>query len=223
MRCAFVSRVNAAAACAAAFAALAGLVAAGELNGIDQWAIDHLMPGARPGTGKQTFAGAVIPFWHVHWHGVVHVVSEIVTVPASFTPATVLVAIACLRLDGRVVVAAAYVVGNLVEIVTKWALTRPALTVSSFDNSYPSGHTIRAVLLTACVCAAWPRLRELALAWLVAAIAFIEIGGFHVPSDVAGGLLIAGGLLATTWGSWGFEPGSSRRPSTAWRPSARVR
>ncbi|MBV8480972.1 MAG: phosphatase PAP2 family protein [Actinobacteria bacterium] len=216
-------RVRAAVACAAAFAALAGLVAAGEPNGIDQWAIDHLMPGAAPGAGKQTFAGAVIPFWHVHWHGVVHVVSEVVTVPASFTPATVLVALACTRLDGRFVVAAAYVAGNLIEIVTKWALTRPALTVSSFDNSYPSGHTIRAVLVAAVVGAAWPRLRPLAIAWLAAAIAFIEIGGFHVPSDIAGGLLLAAALLATTWPSWSFEPASSRRPSPASRPCARAR
>ena len=215
-----------AAACAAAFAALAGLVAAGELNGIDQWAIDHLMPGALPGSGKQTFAGAVIPFWHVHWHGVVHVVSEIVTVPASFTPATVIVALACRRLPRRqaAVVAAVYVAGNLVEVVTKWALTRPALTVSSFDNSYPSGHTIRAVLVAASVSAAWPRLRPFALAWVVAAIAFVELGGFHVPSDIVGGLLLVAGLLATTWRSWGFDERAwSRRSSPASRPSARAR
>jgi membrane-associated phospholipid phosphatase len=158
---------------------------------------------------------------------VLHVVSELVTVPASFTPATVIVAAACLRLRRRagVTLATAYVVGNVVEVVAKATLTRPALHahgmhVTGFDASYPSGHTIRAVLVATAVAWAWPRLGALAAAWAVVSIVLLVVGGQHVPSDVAGGLLIAAALVLTA-SSWRRgEASTRRRPSPACRPSA---
>ncbi|HZC30218.1 MAG TPA: hypothetical protein VE261_01790, partial [Gaiellaceae bacterium] len=86
-----------------------------------------------------------------------------------------------------------WAIGNVVEELCKLTLTRPALYhggihLVAFDHSYPSGHTIRAVVLAA----AWPPARP----WAVAAIAMLEIGGFHVPTDIAGGLLLAAALLA---------------------------
>jgi membrane-associated phospholipid phosphatase len=213
---------------AAAFAALAVLVAAGELTSLDQWAVGHAMPGA-DFTGKPTFADAVVPLWGVQWHGLLHVVSELVTLPASFTPATAIVAVACWMLRGRVGfgLAAAYAVGNAVEVLVKGTLTRPALYahgthLTGFDASYPSGHTIRTVLVAVSVAWAWPRLAPLGAAWALASIVLLELGGQHVPSDIAGGLLLAAALLATTW-SLRCGPGRSRRPSPARRPSARAR
>jgi membrane-associated phospholipid phosphatase len=190
---------------AAGFAVLAVLVAAGDLSSVDQWAVDRAMPGAAF-AGKPTFADAVIPLWGVHWHGVLHVVSELVTTPASFTPATLLVVAACLAVRGRaaVVFAAAFVAGNAIEVLVKRTLTRPVLYadgvhLSGFDASYPSGHTMRTVLVAVAVAWAWPRLRLVAAAWAVSSIILIELGGQHVPSDIAGGLLLAGLLLATAW------------------------
>jgi membrane-associated phospholipid phosphatase len=210
---------------AACFAALAVLVAAGDLTSIDQWAVHRAMPGA-DFAEKSTFVDAVIPLWGVHWHGVLHVVSELVTVPASFTPATLVAAAACLAVRGRaaVVFAAAFALGNAIEVLVKSTLTRPALyahgvRLSGFHASYPSGHTLRTVLVATAVASAWPRLRLVAAAWAATSIVLIELGGQHVPSDIAGGLLLAGALLATTWS---LRRGStwSRRPSRASRPSS---
>jgi membrane-associated phospholipid phosphatase len=224
-----VSRASAvvAAPAAAAFAALAALVAHGDLTSIDQWAIDHAMPGA-DFRGTSTVASALVPLWDVHWHGVAHVAAELVTLPASFTPATAIVAAACLRLRGRagVAFAAAYALGNAVEVLVKGTLTRPTLHahgvhLAGFDSSYPSGHTIRTVLVALTVTYAWPRARRWAVLWAVSSIAMIELGGQHVPSDIAGGLLVVAALAATTWSWWSGAWSTSRHPSTACRPSAR--
>jgi membrane-associated phospholipid phosphatase len=226
-----VSRARAALATSAAgaFAALAALVAHGNLTSVDQWSVDQAMPGA-DFHGTSTLASALIPLWDVHWHGVLHIAAELVTLPASFTPATVIVAAACLRLRGRAAVglAAAYVVGNAVEALVKATLTRPTLhahglALTGFDSSYPSGHTIRTVLVAVAVASAWPRTRKWALAWAGSSIAMIQIGGQHVPSDIAGGLLVVAALLATTWSWWSGGRSTGRRPSPASRPSARAR
>ena len=60
-----------------------------------------------------------------------------------------------------------------------------------FDSSFPSGHMARAVLLAACLVACFPRTRPFVLVWLVAVAIQAVVGGWHVPSDVAGGLLLA--------------------------------
>ena len=213
-------RAAAAALAAGAFTLLAALVAHGDLTSVDQWAIDHAMPGA-DFTGSSTLAAALIPVWDVHWHGALHIVAELVTVPASFTPATVIAAAACLRLRGRagVTLAAAYAAGNVIEVLVKATLTRPPLYshgvhLASFDSSYPSGHTIRTVLVAFAIAWAWPRLARWAIAWAVCSVVLIELAGQHVPSDIVGGLLVATALVVTAWAS---------RPSTACRPSARVR
>jgi len=216
-------RAAAAAVAAGAFAVLAAFVAHGDLTSVDQWAVGHAMPGA-DFSGTSTLASALIPLWDVHWHGALHVVAELVTVPASFTPATVIVAAACLRLRGRAsaTLAAAYAAGNAIEVLVKATLTRPPLHahgvhLAGFDSSYPSGHTIRTVLVAFAVAWAWPRLARWAIPWAVCSLVLIELGGQHVPSDIVGGLLVAAALLLTTWSS------CSRRPSTASRPSARAR
>ena len=158
----------------------------------------------------------------MHWHGALHIVAELVTAARHRSlPATVIVAAACLRLRGRVgaTLAAAYAAGNAVEVLVKATLTRPPLYaqgvhLAGFDSSYPSGHTIRGVLVAFAVAWAWPRLARWAIAWAVASMVLIELGGQHVPSDIAGGLLVAAALLVTTWPSSSFA---------ACRPSAPAR
>jgi membrane-associated phospholipid phosphatase len=225
-----VSRASAAAAaCAAAFAALAGLVAAGDLSHIDRWAMTHAMPDARFTGGKPTFVDAVVPLWGSSWHGAVAVVTNVVTLPAAFLVASAIVAAACVALRNRdgILLAAAFVAGNVVEEITKTALTRPplyahGLHVAAFDNSFPSGHTLRTVLVAVAVAAAWPRLAAWALMWALGSIAMIELGALHVPSDIAGGLLLAGALLATTSSLRSGSAPRGRSPSPASRPSSRA-
>ena len=226
-----MSRASAvAAACAAAFAALAGLVSAGDLTGADRWAMAHAMPEAHFTGGKTTLVEAVVPLWGSSWHTAVAVVTNIVTVPAAFLVACAIVAVSCLALRNRdaVLLAGAFIAGNVVEEITKETLTRPplyahGLHVAAFDNSFPSGHTIRTVLVAVAVAAAWPRIAAWALAWAFGSIAMIELGAPHVPSDIAGGLLLAGALLATTWALRSGSASRGRRPSSACRPSARAR
>lgn len=170
---------------ASSFTALAVLVATGATTGIDQSAIDHAMPGAQFSGRKPSLGDALIPLRHVHWHGAVHILAEIVTLPAAFLP-SLLVLVAVRRFVWLI----PWVVGTAIEEFCKLTLTRPALYhhglhLAAFDNAYPSGHTIRAVVIAA----AWPAARP----WAVAAIVLLELGGFHVPTDIAGGLLL--GLL----------------------------
>jgi membrane-associated phospholipid phosphatase len=195
-----VSRSSLAA--AGGFAALAVLVAAGTLTSVDQWAIDHAMPAATF-TGRQpTTLQALIPLWHVRWHGALHIAAELVTLPASFLPATVVFGLSLRSLRGRRAFAwgAVYVFANAAEELTKSTLARPRLyrgqlPLAAFDSSYPSGHTIRTILLAAVVSAAWPRLRLATATWAACAIAGLEVGGFHVPTDLAGGALLSTALL----------------------------
>jgi membrane-associated phospholipid phosphatase len=220
-----VSRVSAS--CAAAFAVLAALVAGGALRGVDEWAVEHTMPGARFTGGKESLLDAVIPLRHVHWHGVVHIAAELVTLPASFVPATILLAVCCVRVGGRSAMAlgTVYVLANAIEELMKSTLTRPALHhgtlhLVALDSSYPSGHTIRAVLVAAGVALAWPSLRLLAAAWALCTAVMLDVGGFHVPSDIVGGLLLAACLLTAAAAATSASPSASSR---ACRPSSRAR
>ena len=224
-----MSRASGAIALAASggFAALAVLVARGRLSSIDQWAVRHAMPGAQ--WRKPTLADALVPLWGESWHGGVSIATNVLTAPGALVIATVVVAIACRRIGGRAAaaLAAAYVAGNLVEELVKSTLMRPplyarGLHLAAFDSSYPSGHTIRVVLVAAAVAFAWPRLRIPATVWAVVTVVFLELGGWHVPSDIAGGLLLVAALLATTWTScFGLESSSSPWPAS--RPSSRAR
>ena len=226
---------GAAAAASSAYAALAALVAAGELCGIDRWAVDHAMPGARFTGRKPSLLDALIPLRHVQWHGVTHVAAELVTLPASVVPATILVASCCLRIGGRraVGLGAAYVLANGIEELTKSALTRPALRqgslhLASFDSSYPSGHAVRAVLIAVGVALAWPVLGVAGAVWAACAVVMLEVGGFHVPSDIAGGLLLATALVTAATAAEAEAPEAESSaplsgPSRACRPSSRAR
>ena len=226
-----MSRADAvAAACAAAFAALASLVSVGDLTGVDRWAMAHAMPDASFTGGKPTIAGALVPLWDSSWNDAVAIVTNVLTLPAAFLVASAIVAASCLALRNRdaVLLACAFIAGNVVEEITKTALTRPplyahGLHVVAFDNSFPSGHTIRTVLVAVAVAAAWPRLAAWVWAWAIGSTAMIELGALHVPSDIAGGLLLAGALLATTWSLRSGSPRRGRRPSPASRPFSRAR
>jgi membrane-associated phospholipid phosphatase len=183
---------------AGAFAALAGLVASGATTGLDQWACDHLMPFAGRPAGPPTFLESLVPLYHAGWHPLGVAVAEIVTLPGQAVVSLVIVALTAWRLRApRWVVV--LIAASAVELVCRHVLTRPALSrgglhVAAFDSSWPSGHALRCALVAAVLAVAWPRLRRPLAAWLVAAVVLLELAGFHTPTDLAGGLLLA--LLA---------------------------
>ena len=185
-----------------AFAALAVLVATGVTTGLDTWFIEHAMPFAGAPGPAPTLADSIVPLLHVSFHPLGHAVAEIVTLPGQVVVSFLLAAAASrhLWMRGRIEAAvfwpAAWLLAVAVEIVFRHALTRPALYshgvhLVAFDDSWPSGHTLRAGIAAAALAVAWPRLRPLLALWLVAVLVLLELAGFHTLTDILGGLLLA--------------------------------
>jgi membrane-associated phospholipid phosphatase len=193
------------AALAAAYAALAVLVATGAVNGLDRWSVDHLMPGLGDATVAPSKTEAVVPLLHAGWDTPLAVLGNVVTLPAQAVIGSVLAAVCwfVLARRGRTRAAlawlGAWIAANGIEVLCKSVLSRPLLDhdgapLWGFQSSWPSGHTLRSVLLAATVAAAWPRASRWVAAWAAASLVLLELDGFHVPTDIAGGLLLA--LLA---------------------------
>ena len=165
------------------------LVAVGALTHLDQWAVDHLMPGAHFRRHGGGIAEGVVPLAHAHWHGALAIAANVVTLPASF-----FVALAIVVWRSRAL-AVALVAAVAVEVVCKETIVRPALYsgalhVGAFDSSFPSGHALRTVLVAAAVAplfGVWA-----AAAWALASLALLLLAGWHTPSDLAGGVLLGG-------------------------------
>jgi membrane-associated phospholipid phosphatase len=190
-----VSRRSAAAGLAAVYAALAVLVATGALNGVDQWAVDHLMPGVGRGESPSLFEAAV-PLVHSNWSSWLHVAANLVTLPAQ---GLVSLAIVLAVREPRWI--SAWLAGNIVELLCKHVIVRPPLYgpdghLFGFDSSFPSGHSLRALIVALALASVWPRARPLLAAWIVASLVLLEAGGHHVPSDIAGGVVLAAFVVA---------------------------
>ena len=177
------------------------------MTGLDQWAVDHAMPFAGPPGPPPTLLESLVPVLHAGFHPVGAGVAQIVTLPGQALISLLLVLAASWRLwkSGRVEAAlawpAAWLVGTAVELVFRHTLTRPALYrdgvhVVAFDSSWPSGHALRCTIVAAALATAWPRLRLPLAVWLVAVLVLLVLAGFHTPTDVAGGLLLATVALA---------------------------
>jgi membrane-associated phospholipid phosphatase len=185
-----------------AFAALAVLVGTGALTGLDQWAVDNAMPLAgAPSTAPTTLEG-VVPLLHAPLHPLGVGVTQIVTLPGQALVSLLLVLVAAWqlwkrgRVEAAVCLTAAWFVAVAVELVCRHTLTRPPLYrdgvhLVAFDSSWPSGHALRCALVAAALAVAWPRLRLPLGIWLATVVTLLELAGFHTPTDLAGGLLLA--------------------------------
>jgi membrane-associated phospholipid phosphatase len=100
------------------------------------------------------------------------------------------------RHDAAIAWLAAWTGATCVEVVFRHTLTRPALYrdglhLVAFDTSWPSGHALRGAIVAAALAAAWPRFWPVLAIWLAGAVVLLELPGFHTPTDIAGGLLLA--------------------------------
>jgi membrane-associated phospholipid phosphatase len=195
---------------AAAFATLAALVVAGALSGIDRYALAHWMPGLDPAKANHVVPpvnGVFMPFslgapW---WQKAL----DVSTYPASVLVSVLVFAgaAAVLVRRGSPVAAgtwvAAFVGANALEVMLKVAIAKPKLYrtedgtayhLASFDHSFPSGHTMRALLVAGVIAYTWKRLAWPAAVWAALVPVFLVAASAHVPSDVAGGAVF--GLLA---------------------------
>jgi membrane-associated phospholipid phosphatase len=193
----------------AAFAAFTALVLSGAMNRIDDWGVDHVMPALAPrapGNGVVAAVGLWRPFkldvpWWQQALGAYNYPASVLVSGLVITVA----AVALLRrgaVEATVVWVATWCVANGLELVGKHELERPGVHWSNghirihvlpYDSSFPSGHTVRAVVLAATVAYAWPRARFAAAAWLALVPATLVVDADHTISDVVGGLLL--GLL----------------------------
>jgi len=190
-------------AAAAAYAALAGLVASGAATGLDQWANTHAMPLAANTPGPPpTLLESLVPLLHAELHPAGTAVTAIVTLPGQVLVSLLFVLLAAWRLlahdrlDAAAGWVAAWLLGSAVELLCKHVLTRPPLHragvhVAAFDSSWPSGHALRCAIVACALAAAWPRLRPALGIWLAAAVVLLELAGAHTPTDLLGGLLLA--------------------------------
>ena len=197
---------RAAALWAAAFVALAVLVQATDFDRLNSFAERHLQPIA-PGKG----------------HPRLNDLAEAVVAPGAPVTAAALIAAAALLLwvNGRPREALAWPLALAaaipVEIACKSLIGQHRSGVwhgfgLTFDSSFPSGHMLRAILVAGAITALWPPLRPVLGAWCAAVAVCMLITGFHLPTDIMGGVL-AGLALATA------ADAARVRPSTSW-PSA---
>jgi len=182
--------------------ALAGLVAAGATTHLDQWAADHAMPLAGGFSSPPATLESIVPLLHAPFHPIGVGVAQVVTLPGQVIFSFLLVLAAAWRLwtrgrvDAAVCWTVAWFVAVLVELVFRHTLTRQPLYrhgvhLVGFDASWPSGHALRCALVAGALAAAWPHLRVPLAIWLVAVAVLLELAGFHTPTDVVGGLLLA--------------------------------
>lgn len=187
------------------FAATAALVSAGTFTWLDQYAVDHLMPWLRPRQHPfVTVSSLTLPGIG---GSVGRTLVDLWTYPAAFVPSGLLVVVcawrlrARRRLDPAIAWCVLWVAGNAIELAGKLALERPALYrdgihVSGFDQSLPSGHTIRSLLVAGAVAYTWRR-GHLAFAWAAGVAFALVVLGHHTPTDVAAGLFVV--LFLAGW------------------------
>jgi membrane-associated phospholipid phosphatase len=160
------------------------------------------MPLAGPPRPTPTLLESLVPLLHASFDPFGVAVADIVTLPGQVLVSLLLVGAAggALWATGHrgaaVAWLAAWGVATGAELVFRHTLTRPPLfrdgvRLVAFDASWPSGHALRCAIVAAALAAAWPRLRIPLAVWLAAALALLELAGFHTPTDVAGGLLLA--------------------------------
>lgn len=221
---------------------LTGLVLGGALTRLDEWGLDHVMPALDPrvpNNGIVTLNALWRPFpldapW---WHKVL----DLYTYPASVLASGTVVAIACTTLVRRgqrwpaLVWLGAWLAGSGIEVIGKHFLTRPSLYwtngrirlhVVPFDNSYPSGHTVRSLVIVAIIAYVWHRARTPAALWLTLVPVSLVIAAAHTITDVIGGLvlgalivLVAHAMIRAWTPSQTFSPNSSEESSETRRPS----
>jgi membrane-associated phospholipid phosphatase len=196
-----------------AFGIVAVLVVTGEFQWLDQYAVDHWMPGFVPAASSSLeWRGLWRPFplatpaWQ--WP------LALWTYPASFLVSGLVVLGASVilwrRRQARVALIwiVAWLLGNGLELVGKSTLPRPAFSrdvggdvvaMVGFHNSFPSGHTIRGLVVVGLVVLLWPKARWPLAGWFVLVGAFLVVLADHTPSDVLGGLWLGLAIVLVAW------------------------
>jgi membrane-associated phospholipid phosphatase len=194
---------------AAAFLVLTAAVQAGLLRSADRYAIHHLQPLADTSIALTVApadpVNALQPIVRGERSFLVSA-AALAFAPADTLSAIVLVAGASVLFVRRgrpraavawpAALAAALAIEGLGKLYVSQIQFAPVSIIFgvTVNGSYPSGHTTRSVLLAALATVLWPRARGWVIAWVLFVTTVLELGGLHVPSDIAGGFLVGGGL-----------------------------
>ncbi len=163
------------------------------------------MPGLAPGTQKATLAGGVLPY-----HGSIDA-SDAVTLPGGFLISLLIVFAATVLLERRgrgrlgLIWLGLFLAGSGIEALCKTVISRPALhatdhgrlvDVAFLQNSFPSGHSLRSLVVAAVLAALLPR-RWAALVWLWAGAVLVDllVDGIHAPTDIVAGAVLAAAIM----------------------------
>ncbi len=194
----------------AALVILGAAVREGRLEPVDHFAAQHLQP-LRKGD------------WNL------------LTTPAGPVAASLLLlaAAATMRRPPRIRAAwmLVFAAGIAIEVVGKAAVVRSHVDADRLPwhahEGFPSGHTMRGVIVAGALASAWPRARVPLIVWAVANAALVETTGMHPLSEVVGGLLAGMILVACVWAARRTdvvagspdpaEPAGDRRPTPAAR------
>jgi len=176
---------------AAAFVVLAALVDITDFDRLNAFAVQHLQPLAG-GNGHPRMLEA----------------TTVLVSPAGpmITALVIAAASICLLARGRTRAAAAWpaalALALVVEVVSKLVVDQHRSNIwhgfgLTLDSSFPSGHMLRAILVAGAVAAVWPRLRTPLAVWCLAVAGCLLVSGWHLPTDIAGGVLA--GLALASW------------------------
>ena len=188
------------------------------------------MPFAGGPSQPPTFLESAVPLLHAQFHPLGAGIAQIVALPGQVVLSFLLVVFAAWKLRNGTWIAV-WVAVVAVELLFRHAMTRPALYrngvhLVAFDTSWPSGHALRSAIVAAALAAAWPRLRVPLVVWLAAVAVLLELAGFHTPTDIAGGLLLASAAVAVErsglLGRWAALGRSGRTRATSRRTRRRL-
>jgi membrane-associated phospholipid phosphatase len=180
-------------------------VALGAFSRLDQYSLDHLMPWLVPRSTSDDngFGGLWLPF---RAHGTVGLkLLELFTYPCSVLVSGLVVLTAAIVFRPRLgsvaalAPAAAWVVGNAIEVLLKHTIVKPAvfgsagavrIHVSTFDTSYASGHMMRGLIVAWTLTLLWRRASPWVWIWAALIGPVLVLVSAHTPSDVVGGALV---------------------------------
>ncbi len=193
---------------AAGLAVLSALVQAGALSTIDQFSADHLMPWLVPGNSSGVTSESFYRAFPLHSPNAIKVL-DLWTYPCSVLVSGLIMIVTGAILWRRyglpagLAPAAAWVLANGLEVVGKGVLTKPdvfgtaygqRVPVVPFDDSFPSGHMTRGVVVAWAVALVWRRATPWLVVWASLVGPALVLSSAHTITDAVGGALV--GLLA---------------------------
>jgi membrane-associated phospholipid phosphatase len=208
-----------------ALALLTALVQAGALTAVDQFSADRLMPWLVPGSSSGLSAESFYRPFPLRSPAAIKLF-DLWTYPCSVSISALVVLGAGAVLWRRrgpvagVAPAAAWVIANGIEVVGKGVLTKPDIFgdahgqrvhVVAYDDSFPSGHMTRGVVVAWALALVWTRAARWLALWAALVAPALVLSSAHTITDVIGGALV-GSVTVVALHPFAFTITASRAP-----------